>query len=82
MPPRGETFLNHTSNSVSFDHIGLEEEPAWIRCKDWRRPTRWGRLRRWPCTEFCGMVLRAAWTALGVRRAVPANKSLNDRLFR
>jgi hypothetical protein len=37
---------------------------------------------RWPFTEFCEVVLRAAWTALGVRRAVPANQSLDDRFFR
>jgi len=28
------------------------------------------------------MVLRAAWTALGVRRAVPANQPLDSRFFR
>jgi len=38
--------------------------------------------RRWPFTEFREMVLRAAWTALGVRRAVPANWPLDDRFFR
>jgi len=32
------------------------------------------RLWRWSFTEFCEMVLRAAWTALGVRRSVPANQ--------
>ena len=45
-------------------------------------PRRGGRrLWRWPFTEFCEMVLRAAWTALGVRRAVPANQPLDDRFF-
>jgi hypothetical protein len=28
------------------------------------------------------MTLRAAWTALGVRRSVPANQPLDDRFFR
>jgi len=40
------------------------------------------RLWRWSFTEFCEMVLRAAWTALGVRRSVPANQPLDDRFFR
>ena len=46
-------------------------------------PRRVGRrLWRWPFTEFCEMVLRAAWTVLGVRRSVPANQPLDDRFFR
>jgi hypothetical protein len=46
-------------------------------------PRRGGRrLWQWSFTEFCEMVLRAAWTALGVRRAVPANQPLDDRFFR
>jgi hypothetical protein len=40
------------------------------------------RLWVWLFTEFCEMVIRAAWTALGVRRAVPANQPLDDRFFR
>jgi len=46
-------------------------------------PRRGGR-RLWPWSfrEFCEMVVRAAWTALGVRRAVPANQPLDDRFFR
>jgi len=40
------------------------------------------RLWEWSFTEFNEMVLRAAWTALGVRRAVPANQPLDDRFFR
>ena len=35
----------------------------------------------WSFVEFCQMVLRAAWTALGVRRDVPANQPLNSRFF-
>ncbi|WP_114579693.1 ISH3 family transposase [Saliphagus sp. LR7] len=46
-------------------------------------PRRGGRrLWDWSFTEFCEMVLRAAWTALGVRRSVPANQPLDDRFFR
>jgi hypothetical protein len=40
------------------------------------------RLWDWSFTEFREMVLRATWTALGVRRAVPANQPLDDRFFR
>jgi len=47
-----------------------------------RRPAAGRRLWRWSFTEFCEMVLRAAWTALGVRRSVPANQPLDDRFFR
>jgi len=46
-------------------------------------PRRGGRrLLEWSFVEFCNMVLRAAWTALGVRRAVPANQPLESRFFR
>ncbi len=46
-------------------------------------PRRGGRrLWEWSFTEFREMVVRAAWTALGVRRAVPANQPLDDRFFR
>ncbi|EMA09972.1 hypothetical protein C435_21035, partial [Haloarcula marismortui ATCC 33799] len=40
------------------------------------------RLLQWSFTEFYEMTLRAAWTALGVRRSVPANQPLDDRFFR
>ena len=40
------------------------------------------RLWRWPFEEFIDMVTRAAWTALAVRRAVPANKPLDGRFKR
>src|SRR6056297_1953385 len=46
-------------------------------------PRRGGRrLLEWSFVEFCNMVLRAAWTSLGVRRAVPANQPLDSRFFR
>ena len=39
-------------------------------------------LWEWSFIEFCEMVLRAAWTALGIRRSVPANQALDERFFR
>jgi len=40
-------------------------------------PRRGGRrLWWWPYKEFVNMIRRAAWTALAVRRAVPANRHL------
>ncbi len=45
-------------------------------------PRRGGRrLWEWSFTGFCEMMVRAAWAALGVRRAVPTNQPL-DRFFR
>ena len=40
------------------------------------------RLWWWPYKEFVNMVRRAAWTALAVRRAVPANRPPDDRFHR
>ena len=46
-------------------------------------PRRGGRrLWWWPFEEFVDMVTRAAWTALAVRRAVPANRPPDDRFSR
>ncbi|MCD2205326.1 ISH3 family transposase [Halobacterium sp. KA-6] len=46
-------------------------------------PRRGGRrLWWWPYKEFVNMVRRAAWTALAVRRAVPANRPPDDRFYR
>ncbi|THE63125.1 ISH3 family transposase [Salinadaptatus halalkaliphilus] len=46
-------------------------------------PRRGGRrLWWWPFEEFVDMVTRAAWTALAVRRAVPANRLPDDRFHR
>ncbi len=46
-------------------------------------PRRGGRrLLEWPFKEFINMVRRAAWTALAVRRAVPANRPPDDRFHR
>ena len=46
-------------------------------------PRRGGRrLWWWPFKEFINMIRRAAWTALAVRRAVPANRPHDDRFQR
>ncbi|WP_048077779.1 ISH3 family transposase [Halorubrum sp. AJ67] len=46
-------------------------------------PRRGGRrLWWWPYKEFINMIRRAAWTALAVRRAVPANRPPDDRFHR
>ena len=46
-------------------------------------PRRGGRrLWWWPFKEFINMIRRAAWTALAVRRAVPANRPPDDRFQR
>ena len=46
-------------------------------------PRRGGRrLWWWPYKEFVHMVWRAAWTALAVRRAAPANRPPDDRFYR
>ncbi len=46
-------------------------------------PCRGGRrLWWWPYKEFVNMIQRAAWTALAVRRAVPANRPPGDRFHR
>jgi len=49
-------------------------------CGDARRGGR--RLWWWPYKEFVNMIRRAAWTALAVRRAVPANRPPDDRFHR
>jgi hypothetical protein len=65
--------------------VSLLLQNSW-RYLHWRyvaAPRRGGRrLWEWSFIEFCEMVIRAAWTALGVRRAVPANQPLDDRFFR
>lgn len=46
-------------------------------------PRRGGRrLWKWPFAESIEMVCRAAWMALAVRRAVPANRPPDDRFIR
>ena len=61
----------------------LQNSWRYLHWKYVAAPRRGGRrLLQWSFTEFCEMTLRAAWTALGVRRSVPANQSLDDRFFR
>ena len=65
--------------------VSLLLQNVW-RYLHWRyvaAPRRGGRrLWWWPFSEFCEMLTRAVWTALGVRRAVPANQPLNERFIR
>jgi len=65
--------------------VSLLLQNSW-RYLHWRyvaAPRRGGRrLWQWSFTEFCEMMLRAAWTALGVRRSVPADQPLDNRFFR
>ena len=65
--------------------VSLLLQNAW-RYLHWSyvaAPRRGGRrLWWWPFAEFCEMLTRAVWTALGVRRAVPANQPLDDRFIR
>ena len=62
--------------------VSLVLQNSW-RYLHWRyvaAPTSAGRrLWQWSFTGFCEMVLRAAWTALGARRSVPANQPLDNR---
>jgi len=49
----------------------------------WRRPAEAGVASGGGRTkEFVNMIRRAAWTALAVRRAVPANRPPDDRFHR
>jgi len=49
----------------------------------WRRPPKSGVASGGGRTkEFVNMIRRAAWTALAVRRAVPANRPPDDRFHR
>jgi len=65
--------------------VSLVLQNSW-RYLHWKyvaAPRRGGRhLWEWSFIEFCEMVLRAAWTVLGVRRSVPANQALDERFFR
>jgi hypothetical protein len=62
---------------------GLSESVCLGRVWKLAAPRHGGRrLWQWSFTEFCEMVLRAAWTALGVRRSIPANQPLDNRFFR
>ncbi len=61
----------------------LQNSWRYLHWKYVAAPRRRGRRPwQWSFTNFCEMVLRAAWTALGVRRAAPVNQLLDDRFFR
>ncbi|ELZ01385.1 ISH3 family transposase [Natrialba aegyptia] len=65
--------------------VSLLLQNAW-RYLHWEyvaTPRRGGRrLWSWSFKEFIKMLCRAAWTALAVRRAVPANRPPDDRFHR
>ncbi|ELY51677.1 transposase (ISH3) [Natronolimnohabitans innermongolicus JCM 12255] len=52
----------------------------WVYVATPRRGGR--RLWWWPFKEFIDMVTRSAWTALAVRRVVPANRPPGDWFHR
>jgi hypothetical protein len=71
----------HTANVSRFHRV--RGSVCFARVYNLATSRRGGHLLwNWPLTEFCEMVLRAAWTAIGVRRTVPANQSLDDKFFR
>jgi IS4 transposase len=84
-----KTLISTTSRDpvrrLLFVVISLVLQNAW-RYVHWEyvaTPRRGGRrLWWWPFEEFIDMVTRAAWTALAVRRAVPANRPPDDRFHR
>ena len=79
------TTTTDPTRRLLFVVISLLLQNVW-RFLHWKyvaTPRRGGRrLWRWPFSEFIDMVTRAAWTALAVRRAVPANQPPDDRFFR
>jgi hypothetical protein len=79
------TTTTDPTRRLLFVVISLLLQNVW-RYLHWKyvaTPRRGGRrLWRWPFEEFIDMVTRAAWTALAVRRAVPANQPPDDRFFR
>lgn len=84
-----QTIISTTSRDpvrrLLFVVISLVMQNVW-RYVHWEyvaTPRRGGRrLWWWPFDEFIKMVTRAAWTALTVRRAVPANQIPDDRFHR
>jgi len=84
-----KTLISTTSQDpvrrLLFVVISLVMQNVW-RYIHWEyvaTPRQGGRrLWEWPFEEFIRMVTRAAWTALAVRRAVPADRSPDDRFTR
>jgi len=61
----------------------LQNVWRYLHYEIWRRDAPAGRrVWWWPYKEFVNMIRRAAWTALAVRRAVPANRPPDDRFHR
>ena len=79
------TTTRDATRRLLFVVISLLFQNAW-RYLHWEyvaTPRRGGRrLWKWPFEEFIDMVTRAAWTALAVRRAVPANRPPDERFER
>ncbi|WP_318570982.1 ISH3 family transposase [Salinigranum marinum] len=79
------TTTTDPTRRLLFVVISLLLQNVW-RFLHWKyvaTPRRGGRrLWRWPFEEFIDMVTRAAWTALAVRRAVPANQPPDERFTR
>jgi hypothetical protein len=79
------TTTTDPTRRLLFVVISLLLQNVW-RFLHWKyvaTPRRGGpRLWRWPFSEFIDMVTRAAWTALAVRRAVPANQPADERFTR
>jgi hypothetical protein len=79
------TTTTDPTRRLLFVVISLLLQNVW-RFLHWKyvaTPRRGGRrLWRWPFSEFIDMVTRAAWTALAVRRAVPANQPPDERFTR
>ena len=79
------TTTRDGTQRLLFVMISLLFQNVW-RYLHWKyvaTPRRGGRrLWKWSFEEFIDMVTRAAWTALAVRRAVPANRPPDDRFER
>ena len=79
------TTTRNATQRLLFVVISLLFQNVW-RYLHWEyvaTPRRGGRrLWQWTFEEFIDMVTRAAWTALAVRRAVPANRPPDDRFER
>ena len=79
------TTTQDPTRRLLFVVLSLLLQNVW-RYLHWKyvaTPRRGGRrLWWWPFEEFIDMVTRAAWTALAVRRAVPANRPPDDCFHR
>jgi hypothetical protein len=79
------TTTQDATRRMLFVVLSLLFQNVW-RYLHWEyvaTPRRGGRrLWKWSFEEFIDMVTRAAWTALAVRRAVPANRPPDDRFKR